>query len=310
MRFDKTANLRFNYRAFTNAPGINQLQNVLNNSDPLRLSIGNPTLQQEYTHSISANFGAFDVATANSMFFFVGLNFTQNKIVNATTIASRDTLILPEVRLGTGGQFTRPTNLNGYWTARAFGTYSFPWEVWKGAKLNINVGAGLIYTRDLSMINGTQNNVDNYSATPTLTLSSNISENLDFTVSGRSSVSVARNSLQSSLDNTFLVHTIYGKLNWVFWEGFLLSGELNYISNNGLSSGFNQSVPLLTLGVGKRFLDDKLEFKLSVFDALNLNTAIARNVSGTYIEDSQTVVLRRYAMLTVTYNLRAFGGGL
>jgi hypothetical protein len=307
MRFGKTGNFRFNYRTSTNAPSITQLQNVLNNSDPLRLSIGNPNLIQEYSHNFMANYAVFDVATANSMFFAVNIGFTNDKIVNNTTIASRDTLILPEVRLGSGGQLTRPTNVNGYWNARAFGTYSFPWEVWQGAKLNINLGAGFTYTRDISLINEKRNDVDNYGITPSLTLSSNISENLDFTVSGRSAITIARNSLQSSLDNTYFVHNIYARLNWVFWEGFLLTSDFTYISNNGLASGFNQSVPLLSVGLGKRFLDDKLEFKLSVFDALNKNTAISQSVTGSYIETSQTAVLRRYALLTVTYNLRTFG---
>ncbi|MBL7991650.1 MAG: outer membrane beta-barrel protein [Candidatus Kapabacteria bacterium] len=307
MRFGRTGNFRFNYRTSTNAPSISQLQTVLNNSDPLRLSIGNSDLKQEYTHSFSANYGMFDVATANSMFFAFGVNFTDSKIVNNTTIATRDTLILPEVRLGAGGQLTRPKNENGYWNARAFGTYSFPWEVWQGAKLNINLGAGFTYTRDISLINDQRNDVDNYGITPSLTLSSNISENLDFTVSGRSAITIARNSLQSSLDNTFFVHNIYARLNWIFWEGFLLTSDFTYISNNGLASGFNQSIPLLSVGLGKRFMEDKLEIKLSVFDALNQNTAISQSVTGSYIETSQTAVLRRYGLLTVTYNLRTFG---
>ncbi len=310
MRFGKTGNLRLNYRTFTNAPSIRQLQNVLDFSDPLRLYIGNPNLSQEFTHSIFANYGVFDMATANSMFFFVGINITNDKIVNATTIATRDTTVLPEVRLPLGGQFTRPTNIaTGVWSGRAFGTYSFPWEIWQGAKLNINLGAGFTYSRDISIINAQNNNVDNYGITPSLTLSSNISENLDFTISGRTAVTIAQNSLQSSLDNTFLVHNLYAKLNWIFWEGFLLSGDFTYISNNGLSSGFNQAIPLLSIGIGKRFLDDKLEVKLSAFDALNQNTSINRSVTSTYIEDLQTAVLRRYVLLTFTYNLRSFGGG-
>lgn len=310
MRFGRTGNLRLNYRTFTNAPSIRQLQNVLDFSDPLRLYIGNPNLSQEFTHSIFANYGVFDMATANSMFFFVGVNITNDKIVNATTIATRDTAVLPEVRLPSGGQFTRPTNIaTGVWSGRAFGTYSFPWELWQGAKLNVNLGTGFTYSRDISVINAQNNNVDNYGVTPSLTLSSNISENLDFTISGRTAITIARNSLQSSLDNTFLVHNMYAKLNWVFWEGFLLSGDFTYISNNGLSDGFNQSIPLLSIGLGKRFLDDKLEVKLSAFDALNQNAAISRSVTSTYIEDLQTVVLRRYVLLTLTYNLRSFGAG-
>ncbi|MCS6808613.1 MAG: outer membrane beta-barrel protein [Bacteroidota bacterium] len=309
VRFGRTGNLRLNYRTFTNAPSIRQLQNVLDFTDPLRLYLGNPNLNQEYTHSIFANYGTFDMASAHSMFFFVGINITQDRIANAVTIVSRDTLILPEVSLAAGGQFTRPINIaTGVWSGRAFATYGFPWEIWEGAKLNINLSSGLTYSRDISFINGLNNNVDNLSIAPSLTVSSNISENLDFTLSGRTTVTLARNSLQSALDNTFLIHNAYARLNWVFWEGFLLSSDFTYISNNGLADGFNQSIPLLSIGIGKRFLDDKLEVKLSAFDALNQNTSIARNVTSTYIEDAQTAVLQRYVLLTFTYNLRAFGG--
>jgi len=41
-----------------------------------------------------------------------------------------------------------------------------------------------------------------------------------------------------------------------------------------------------------------------VFDILNQNNSIQRNITETFIEDTRTDILQRYAILTFTYNLR------
>jgi hypothetical protein len=75
-----------------------------------------------------------------------------------------------------------------------------------------------------------------------------------------------------------------------------------------LAEGYNVGVPLVNLGLGKRILDGRGEVRLSVFDALGRNNSINRNVGTGYVEDTQTTVLRRYALLSLTYFLRAFRG--
>ena len=49
------------------------------------------------------------------------------------------------------------------------------------------------------------------------------------------------------------------------------------------------------------------ELKLSVFDLLRQNQSIVRTVTGNYIQDAQTQVLKQYFMLTFTYKLKNFG---
>jgi hypothetical protein len=50
------------------------------------------------------------------------------------------------------------------------------------------------------------------------------------------------------------------------------------------------------------------ELKFSVYDLLNQNRSITRNVSDFYVEDVQSRVLRQYYLLSFTYHLRRFGG--
>jgi hypothetical protein len=76
----------------------------------------------------------------------------------------------------------------------------------------------------------------------------------------------------------------------------------------GLGSGFNQTIMLWNGGIGYKFLKKKqLELRVSVFDILNNNNSITRNVTESYIEDVKSNVLNRYYMVTLTYNLRNFG---
>jgi hypothetical protein len=62
------------------------------------------------------------------------------------------------------------------------------------------------------------------------------------------------------------------------------------------------------MAIAKKILKgQKGEIRLSVFDLLDQNQSITRNVAVDYIEDVTTMVLKQYFMLTFTYNLKNFG---
>ena len=61
--------------------------------------------------------------------------------------------------------------------------------------------------------------------------------------------------------------------------------------------------------MGRKFgKKNEWDFRIQLYDLLNQNQSIIRNVNETYFEDVRTTVLTRYAMLQLTYNLRAFKG--
>ena len=318
MRNGFTSNTRFSYRASTNQPSLSQLQNVIDNSDPVRLTVGNPNLVQEYNHQISGNYGTFNMMSGTAFFTMVNVGITNNKITNSSFIASGDTILPGGIRLGNGSQLTSQINIDGAWNASTFLTYTFPIEPITGAKLNTSFNIGGIFSRTPTLINGARNEADNIAFTPSLAFASNISENLDFSLSWRTAYTIVQNSIRSELNNNYSIHNLYARLNYVFWGGFVLNGDFAYTINNGLSGNLNTTIPLLSLGIGKRFWNDDAEIKVSVYDALNQNQSISRNVAANYIEDTKTNVLQRYFLLNFTYNLRAFnasntkpsGGGM
>jgi hypothetical protein len=98
------------------------------------------------------------------------------------------------------------------------------------------------------------------------------------------------------------------QLNLLSKTGWFFQNDLTNQLYNGLTQGFNQNYTLWNLSAGKKILKaQKGEIKLTVFDLLRQNQSITRNVTETYIEDTQNQVLRQYFLLQATYNLRNFG---
>jgi len=302
-RPEQGRNLRVFYRTSTSAPSISQLQNVIDNRNPLFLKTGNPDLKQSYTHSFTARYGKTNITTASSLLFLVGGTYVENTIGNASIIATSDTVV-NGVSLTRGTQLQYPVNLNGNWTGRALFTYGGPVSK---VKSNFNLNTGFNYNRAQALVNNAVNIANNYAFSQGIVLSSNISEKIDFTLSYTANYTIVKNTLQKTADNNYFNHTSSVRFNWIFWKGFVFNSTLNNTLYSGLSETYDRSIWLWNASLGYKFLKDQsLEVKVTGFDLLKQNNSISRNVTGSYIEDNQTNVLTRYLMLMVTYNLRNF----
>ena len=304
-RPSQSKNLRLFYRTSTNEPSITQLQNVVNNTNPLFLTAGNPNLKQEYAHRASLRYSASDTKMGRNFFIYGSANYTANSITNSTFVAQRPTTLPSGLVLEQGAQLTSPVNLDGNWSVRTFANYGSPI---KAIKTNFNLNTGVNYSRLPGLINDQLNVSNNYAISQGIVLSSNISTKLDFTLSFNGNYNIVRNSLQPQLNNNYFSQVSAARLNWIFGKGFVLQTDITNQSYRGLGAGFNQNFTLWNASLGKKFLkDNKGELKLTVFDILAQNNSINRSVTETYVEDVTSRVLTQYAMLTFTYTLRNFG---
>jgi hypothetical protein len=303
-RFNKKDNLRFNYRSNNTPPSVDQLQDVLNNSNSLQLSTGNPDLEQNFQNNFSLRYSGVNTEKSTSLFVLVGGTYTDAYIGSSTIVADRDTIVLNDIVLAKGSQLTRPVNLDNYYNLRFFINYSF---AIKKLRSNLNINAGCNYNNIPALINNETNYSNTTAPSLGLVLSSNISEEIDFTVSSNSSYNDVTNTLQPDQNSAYLQQNSKVKLNINPKGGFVFSAEYNNQYYSGLSGGFNQNISLLNAAVGYKFLKDKrADLRLFVFDILGQNNSIQRNITETYIEDTQTTILQRYFMLTFTYNIKKY----
>ncbi len=305
-KFGNTSTLRIYFKTSTSPPSISQLQSVINNSNPLLLSTGNPNLNQSYNSSLNIRYGFAKGPKGQSFFAFANVSNTIDNVTNSTIIASQDTLIDKTVLLHRGSQFTYPVNINGTWSANTFFTYGVAIEP---IKCNFSLNTGFNYNITPGLINNNLSLSSTYVPTAGFGLSSNISEKVDFNISYSATYDVIKNTIQTATNNSYFTHTATGKFNWLFYKGFVFNTSLQNNYYNGGSEGFHQDIFLWNLALGYKFLKNRaLDIRASVNDVLNQNSGLSRTVSQTYIEDDRTQVLKRYIMLTVTWTLRYFKG--
>lgn len=301
--FSKQKSIRFFGRAYTNAPSINQLQEVVDNSSPLRLRTGNPELLQSLGYNMSLRYSATNPAKSTVLYSYISGTINRNQITNSTIIATEDTYLNGGVLFPRGGQLVAPVNLNGNWNLRAFTTYGFPLKM---IKSNANLSLNASYQEQPGMVNKQINTSETTTLGFGLSVTSNISEKIDFTLSSRTNWNQAISSLNSSLNSIFLNQQFEGRINLILPGDWTFRSSIINQSFSGLGDGFNQNYWLWNGSIGKKFLkDNKGELSLVVFDMLKQNVSIQRNVTELYIEDAQTIVLQQYFMLRFNYRLSA-----
>ncbi|HSJ67817.1 MAG TPA: outer membrane beta-barrel protein [Anditalea sp.] len=304
-RQENGTSYRIRYRTSTNEPNVQQLQNVVNNANPLQMRTGNPNLGQSYNHTIFANMSKINMEKSRTFFVFLFASMTDNFIGNSTFIAQQDTAISEEVILRRGGQLTSPVNLNGQINSRLFMTYGVPVAPLKST---FNMNSSVSFNRTPGIINEQLNLNDNIGLSQGLTLTSNISKDVDFTLTTTGTYSIVNSSLQTNLNNNFYIQNSTVRMYYSPNNGKLfIANTVNNALYRGLSEGLDQSVWLWNIEAGMRFLkDNKGELKINVFDLLKQNNSITRNVSDVAIDDVFTQVLTRYAMLSFTYIIGNF----
>ena len=297
----RTENLRIVYRPFVTPPSASQLQRVVDNSNPMALSAGNPDLMPSYTHMLFARYQRMSPFGGWFLFGMLRLMYTRDPIATATIVAERDTLIGP-FRLPRGGQYTVPLNLDASWSGRTFWVLGMPIG-WLRSTLSLN--ASFDYTRSPALFNGMLVRTDWANPALGLSLSSNWSQQLDFTLSYTLSANRVRSTAPTGANN-FLRHQLSADLTLMPGAWVVLS-QLQWSKYNGLGAELDKPIALWNLGVGYRFLENNAaEVRLVVTDVLGQNKGIARTVTGQYVEDSTTRLLGRYAMLVLSYRLRNF----
>ncbi|UZD24124.1 outer membrane beta-barrel protein [Algoriphagus halophytocola] len=311
IRFDyeinDNTNFELDYDTDTDAPRIDQLQSVIDNSNPLQLRTGNPDLDQSYSNRIRGRFRTNNPDTDHSFFLFAQAQIVKNTISNSSFIADETTELANGIILEKGSQLFLPVNLDGARNFRSWMSYGMPLGF---VKSNFNINGGLSFDRRPGQVNGelSFNNSQRFSTG--ISLTSNISDQVDFNISTRGSFNKVENTLNPALNNKY--YNQYSRLNfsWIIWQGIVYRLDVNHQLNTGLSEGFDINFVLMNMSLGKKiFNNQRGEISLNVYDLLGQNNSVRRNVTDIYIEDVQNNVLQRYFMLSFSYNLRRFSKG-
>lgn len=286
------------------------MQDVRDETNSLRTVVGNPNLRQEFTNNVNASYNTFNPKTFKYLNANLNYGKTSNKIVNSLDL---------DTARGRGVQLIRPVNLNGAFNASSSVTLGIPLRKnMRGSSFNFSNSVN--YNRDVSLLYKSKNITNTVSVRQRVGVNIDVKSKLNFGLNAsvtynnvtydNSQGNSQSQKLNQNQDNEYFTQSYSTDINYFLPKSFVLATNFDYMVNSGRSDGFNQSVPLWNASFAKLLFTKKNgEIKLSVNDLLNQNRNIDRNIGENYITDTRTVVLRRYFLLTFTYNLNRTGGG-
>ena len=320
LNINRENSLRLFVSSYTDSPSITDLQSVYDVSDAQNISHGNPNLKPTYSHRVNFHYTNSNVEKGRTFMWMFSMNTTLDYTAQHLVQSSRK----KPIELNIDGKpyspnfYSTTENLDGYWQLRTHLSYGLPIGFLKS---NFNVMAGVIYTKTPSMLGGTvdaatgmisggeRNDTRNMGYDFRAVLGSNISENVDFTLSWNGTYNEATNSLNADKSkNRYFNHTAQGNLKVVFPLGFTFTASAAYSQYIGFTNDYSEDYLLCNVWLGKKVFKNKRgEVMVGVNDLFNQNRAFSRSTGSGYTQNSTNSVIGRYYMVQFNYNLRRFG---
>lgn len=293
--FSKMESLALDYRGSSQSPSLKQLQPVADETDPLRIVVGNPDLVPSFRHRISLRYNNFNQESQRSIMAMVSTNITTNSIISKTIFDKE-----------TGGQTTTYDNVNGVWSANAMMMYTSPLRN-KNWRIANNLFAN--FSRTVGFNNNIINRSSNVmiSETPSVAFRTDAA---DFELRPYYNLQITRNSNQTGSNRN--VHSYGATFNGTYYFpfGLVLNTDLTYGNTSGYSQGYDSEQWLWNASISYQFLKSKqATIGLRAYDLLHQKQNISRSVTANYIQDSEYNTVTRYFMLTFSYRFTAFGKG-
>ncbi len=298
-KFSTYSNLNLGYYGSQTQPTIDQLQPVLVNTDPLNITIGNPNLKPSFTNSFYGYYNMYKVLSDQSVWLNGNYSFTTNPIVNNVT--TDKTL---------GKSTTQAVNLPGQ------KPYNFSFDLQMSRKLGfagislnarLNTNGNTYFSMQDNALNKTKSNT--YGGT--LGLSKNKEKKYSIYLSGGPTYTVAQSSLNQDVNNNGRGFSAnYWVQVYLPWKIEVNSdGQYQYTAaTQSFATDFRQTI--INARLSKAFLKgDGLKLTLSGNDLLNQNAGFTRSASSTYITENRYTTIRRYYMVSLSWDFSGMGGG-
>ena len=284
----KKTRVQLSYEGDTKQPGLTELLTLTDNSDPLNITRGNPSLRPSYNQRVRLE--ARDTK--------IGLNgdMTWANTVNSVTRAVT-------YNTQTGGIESYPVNVNGNWNARATVRYQ------KRIKRRFSVTArtGASFSQNVSLINEGQQEMPERSTTHNTRLNANLRFGYQpqwggFDLTGdwrfRHSTNLLRETGDYTRDYRLGVNA-YADLP----GGIQLRSDVDYSFRNGtnITPGEDDQV-VWNASLSWRFLKQK-KAELSFYwaDILSQKKNFTRSVSSSGLSERHTQQIGSWFMLSFKY---------
>ena len=282
------------YLGTTQNPTLLQIQPIIDNTDPLNISVGNANLRQSFTNKFSFNFNSFKVMKSKYIQFSGSFSNTNDAIATASTIDAF------------GKSINQYINVDGNYNYGAGFYYDF--ELFKG--INFGVNTGINGGRYNNIVNGIKNANDNTSTRLGMQLSYWGDKKVNFWSSFTASNNKTVSSIRPGASTNYWSYNNNSNFQFKFKKAKFYIDLSTDITVYQKSAAFPSQRNIYLVHPSLRKViskNDKWEAKLMVYDVFNQNQFVDRNISSNFISETTNNGIRRYALFSIIYNFSKNG---
>lgn len=301
-KFSNVHNLRLQYRGTSSQPQMTDLIDIVDNSDPLNITRGNPGLKPSFTHNMNLFYNNYIQEHQRTIMTFANYSNTRNSISQKVSYDAT-----------TGARTTRPENINGNWNAGV--GFMFNTAIDSAGYFNANTFTRLNYSNYVGYVTAGMSMESLKNTTRTTSISERLGASfrnswLEVELNGTLDYTHARNLLQEQ-NNLDTWQFNYGTNITVYlpW-GTSISTDIHEQSRRGYKdNSMNTNELIWNAQISHGFLKGKsLTVMLQFYDILHQQSSLTSTLNAMSRTDTWYNSINSYAMLHVAYRFNAFGG--
>lgn len=301
-KFNKTSQLRINYRGRSSQPSMTDLLPIEDTTDPLNIRRGNPGLKPSFTNSFRAFYNTFNTETQRGMVAHVSFSNTMNSVSSRRVYNET-----------TGGYITTPENINGNWNLFSMlGSNT----ALRNKKYTINTFTTASYNNIVSYISdNTETTNDDRNKTRQLRLGERLrgtyrTDWWEVSLNGSLNYTHSRNNYQEQ-NNMDTYDFSYGastniRLPW----NMSIATDLSQNSRRGYSdNSMNRDELIWNAQISQDFLKgNAATVSIQFYDILRNQSNVSRAITAAMRSDTEYNAIYSYCMVHFIYRLNLFGG--
>lgn len=324
-RFTKRTNFDAKYNGQSSEPNIDNLQEVIDKTNPQYVRYGNPSLKPSFTNNFRASFNHYGEKTHRSLVTNLSYSNTSNN--TATMVLSEN---------ATGMRVSKLMNMNGYWSTAANVNFNMPVD--SAEHFNLSTASSMNYAENTNFNSTplTQSDLRNAGVTHDFsnldpedidrlqplalknhTQSLRLRQNLTLTyrlkklmvrIGGGVAYYKLDNSIRKANSRETFDYNAYLTLQTDLPFDSQLSSRFNFTSRHGYTANFKKNIGVWNLQFSKRCLKKNAGLiTLQFYDLLHQRTNITRSISNLTISDTRSQMLRNYFILGFQYRINTMG---
>ena len=210
--YKKGKNLRFRYNKSTSLPSSNQVSPIINDFNPLSISVGNPNLTPEESNNINLRLYSHNFKSTASFFSYLNYSKTSNAIVTNRSVDEN---------------YVSNRSFENYGDKSNFrGMVHFGNKI-KGIPVRYTVRVSSSINDYITIIDGAYNTTKTNSNSFGLSLSNDVKNNIDITIGANYDLDKTTYSLQDR-DRDYFKQNYYSKFDWDITNSVCLQTNLDF----------------------------------------------------------------------------------